>query len=140
MFERRKAIIFYKRLLDDLIETKEALEDTDDYEDFDIGHLIVPCKDTNKKITQYLSEFASSDNYNFNRYDVQDAFDGSRSILYTIDNETDEHMIREYTEIDKALMSVVYGDLKKGNSKITNIDEYKMLKLKAKKDMLNKKD
>lgn len=90
MFDKKRAKKFYKEMLKDMMEIKKILEKTDEYDGVDKGFVIVPKKKDSKKISYYLADFATNDNYNLQIFDVQKSIDGSEATLYIIDNDNKE--------------------------------------------------
>lgn len=105
MFDRRKAYIIYNELLDDLIESKKKLQDSNNYDYYiDSGIVIVSKKYSTEKVISYLKKFASNDNYNLTICDVSNSNTGKNLVLFSIDNEPKDLKVKRIGENNKLVI------------------------------------
>ncbi len=123
MFEGTRAIVFYKRMLNDLIELKQIREKTGGSDEFNRGYVLVPSKYVNDKLLYNLSELAEKDNYNFSASEVSH-IDGDRAFLCVIDDETPEYKEMKRFEIEESINSF-FESIEKPACKILYMEDYR---------------
>lgn len=94
MFDKKKAKKYYEELVYDLKRMKRIYEKKEDFDGVYTGSIVLDIKKTSNKISDYLQSFAYHDNYNFKEADVLNISDGKKYKLYSIDNISDEKIIR----------------------------------------------
>ena len=125
MFEKTRAIALYKRMVNDLIETKQKMEKLDSYDGFDRGFVLVPGRYVNCELIKYLSELAKKDNYNFSTTDVKHDIYGDTATLCVIDNETQEYKESKRFKSDDCFDLFFKPSIEKPTTKILSMEEYK---------------
>ena len=131
MFDRVKAIKYYKAMLRDLEEMKKSRMRVGDYDGIDLGSVVVLDDHTDSKLASLLAKKAEADGYNFVASPVQSVVDGSIATIFKIDNEPEEVRAKREQEIHK-LMAMLNERLGLDNpneelndSKIVNLDEFR---------------
>ena len=98
MFNRRKAYIIYNELLDDLIESKKALQQEDNFFGISSGFVIASKKYASKKTISNLERLAINDNYNFTVLDLPGVNNKKDLVIYSIDNEPKDLKVKRIGE------------------------------------------
>lgn len=86
MFEKQRAKRIYRRLLQDLEETREIYEQCEGYDGCDRGS-IVSSRRPNNKIHRYLIELSEKDGYNYSSSSFMNSLGGGYTTVDSIESK-----------------------------------------------------
>ena len=99
MFEKRKAILLYKKLLSELAKYNEIMQKNPEYKGIDKGFEILPSASVNDKVIEYLENFVKNDGLNFKVYNILDDKKESTLKMFVISNESLKTLKKEKSKI-----------------------------------------